>query len=250
MAEIFWIHRDWGAALRDAGFASFPDFFSSGKTVRARKGKENVVADLAVGGRKVPVFLKRHGASRRPPGIREWENLKALSALGVAVPEALAAGSGRQGSFLMTKGIEGGVPLDDFLSERFRFPVARKDLPLKRRLLRDAASLARTLHEAGLCHRDLYLCHLLVAPREDHRLVLIDLQRVGAAFPFRSRWIVKDLAALHYSAPPSAVSRTDRFRFLKAYLGIPRLDGNARRLARKIERKARRIRRHEDRKSR
>ena len=150
----------------------------------------------------------------------------------------------------MTKGIEDGVPLDGFLAGRFRFPVAKKDLPLKRKLLRDAAGLTRTLHGAGLCHRDLYLCHLFVAPREDHRLILIDLQRVGRAFPFRARWIVKDLAALHYSAPPSVASRADRFRFLKAYLGTPRLDGEARALARKVERKARRIRRHEDRKSR
>ncbi|MBI5264808.1 MAG: hypothetical protein HY852_23680, partial [Bradyrhizobium sp.] len=35
------------------------------------------------------------------------------------------------------------------------------------------------------------------------------------------RWIIKDLAALNYSATPEAITTGDRARFLKAYIGDP-----------------------------
>ena len=54
---------------------------------------------------------------------------------------------------------------------------------------------------------------------------------------------MKDLAALDYSAGALA-TRTDRVRFLRAYLGVPRLDADAKRLARAVRRKATFMSRH------
>jgi hypothetical protein len=79
----------------------------------------------------------------------------------------------------------------------------------------------------------------------DSPLELIDLQRLGRAHWFRRRWIVKDLAALNYSARDEFTTNTDRLRFLLTYLGVVRLDSWARRLLRAVMRKTDRIRRHD-----
>jgi heptose I phosphotransferase len=248
MPDRMWVNPEYATPLREAGFLSLSDFFSLGRTIRSVGGKVNAEARVPFGGGVLRVFLKRHAPSRRPPGLLEWENLKTLAGIGIPVPEALAAGAGPPGSFLMTREVGGGVPLDRFLAEGL--PGGREGALLKRKLAREAAGLARTLHGAGLCHRDFYLCHLLVVPSEGHRLVLLDLQRVRRAFPFRDRWIVKDLAALRYSSDGAVASRADRLRFLLEYLGTARVDPAARRWIRKIEAKAGRIRRHEERKAR
>jgi len=84
-------------------------------------------------------------------------------------------------------------------------------------------------------------------------LHLIDLQRVRWPGPgkVRRRWIVKDLAELNYSAPAEAISRTDKLRFLRAYLALGsarqagRLPDRARKLAGDVVAKTRRIARHD-----
>lgn len=76
---------------------------------------------------------------------------------------------------------------------------------------------------------------------------LIDLQRVRFAGKGRvgRRWIVKDLAALDYSAPAKIISRSDKLRFMRAYLGQRKFNGEARRLIGAVLRKSARIARHD-----
>lgn len=74
---------------------------------------------------------------------------------------------------------------------------------------------------------------------------LIDLARVFKPRWLRQRWIVKDLAALHYSCPAGLVTRTDRLRWLKLYRRVRRLGPAERRLIRRIETKVARIARHD-----
>ena len=108
------------------------------------------------------------------------------------------------------------------------------------------------LHTGGYVHRDLYLSHIFFDPDAplDDALCLIDLQRMIRPAVNRRRWIVKDLAALNYSASPTRgdaigpsdlVSQADRLRWLKLYLGAVKLDGSARRLAYRVIGKTMRI---------
>ncbi|MBW7906546.1 MAG: hypothetical protein LC135_16205 [Phycisphaerae bacterium] len=116
------------------------------------------------------------------------------------------------------------------------------------------ARFAAAFHSTGLCHRDLYLCHVfadfdaeaLRAPR----FHLIDLARVHRPRVRRMRWLIKDLAQLDSSARQVGASRTDRLRFLLAYLGLQRVSHRTRWYARRIVRKSDHILERHSRKSR
>lgn len=107
--------------------------------------------------------------------------------------------------------------------------------------------IARKLHAAGLVHRDFYLSHLYFDPAapKDRRVHLIDLNRVMAPRFRAGRWIVKDLAALNYSAPAELAPRGRRLAWLLAYLGATCADAKTRRLLLKIQRKTSQIARHD-----
>ena len=85
-------------------------------------------------------------------------------------------------------------------------------------------------------------------------LHLIDLQRVvHHKRGVRSRWIVKDLAALWFSSQPSPATnlrspvfaRTDAVRFAREYFGVARLTDAHQAFLRRVARKARVIARHD-----
>lgn len=118
-------------------------------------------------------------------------------------------------------------------------------------LVAATADLIARMHGAGYMHRDLYLCHIFFDPEASpmRALHLIDLQRVLCPRTLRPRWVVKDLAALNYSAPRRLVSRGDRLRWLKRYLGLEKLNGPAKRLAYRVVGKTAQIARHDQRRN-
>ncbi|MBK9127821.1 MAG: hypothetical protein IPM13_08465 [Phycisphaerales bacterium] len=93
----------------------------------------------------------------------------------------------------------------------------------RHRAARELAAFVAAFHAAGLCHRDLYLCHIFMridSPGDKAPgFTLIDLARVFAPKLRRWRWIIKDLGQLDASAQQLGLTRTDRLRFLRAYLG-------------------------------
>lgn len=212
-------------------------------------------------------FLKRHRGfevrealkllmSRAPfktAGRREWDNLLRLQALGIKTPRPVAVGEKRflgfeRRSFIITERIPGGAPLDEYIKGRWSGELEGGALLEKRALLWDLGEVVRRLHNAGLTHMDLYLNHFFVSetPGGDKELYLIDLQRMAKRWIFKRRWIVKDLAALLYSARELPLTRTDFARFFTAYFdGSP--PGAGRRLVRaalkRAARMARRVRR-------
>ena len=71
-------------------------------------------------------------------------------------------------SFLITENIAGGTPMDDYLVRRFSGDLSKEMLREKRALLWDIGDLVRRLHQAGLTHMDLYLCHIFVSRKFDY----------------------------------------------------------------------------------
>jgi heptose I phosphotransferase len=96
-------------------------------------------------------------------------------------------------------------------------------------LLERVARIARALHETGMNHRDFYLSHFLVKdrrwtdwqPGDPLELFLIDLHRVQTRDRVPSRWRVKDIGGLLFSAFDCGLTRRDQLRFIQIYRGRP-----------------------------
>jgi hypothetical protein len=115
------------------------------------------------------------------------------------------------------------------------------------RLLEPTASLAAKLHNAGLHHRDLYLCHFFTTITGDPPQVrLIDTARVKPlpGVLTRTRWIVKDLAQFWYSTLEHDITDAQRDAWLDRYAQLRKI-GSVDRLKRKIARKVAWIERHD-----
>lgn len=237
-------------------FSALMDFPGDGPA--REKGTRRIARVVLPAPPAATLYLKQHlrdpirealadllrGRMPRSAARREWEAIAALRAAGVGTMAPVALGERRRfpwlgGSFILTAGVE-GTRLEDYargFTGNFRE---------KRCILSSLAGCARLMHGAGFTHRDFYLCHVfLLPPIKGGGLALIDLQRVRRNARRCGHRVIKDLAALNYSAPSPAVTRTDRARFLLAYLGQRALDAEGRRFARRIAKKTKRIRRHD-----
>ncbi len=158
----------------------------------------------------------------------EWRALQRLRAAGVDTMHAVAYGRrgcnpARQQSFIVTEELAPTISLEDFARDWPHQPPA---LRLKWALITAVAQLARSMHAAGVNHRDFYLCHLLVhldpPPTADAcRLSLIDLHRAQVRAVTPRRWRDKDLAALYFSALDIGLTGRDLMRFLAVYFARP-----------------------------
>lgn len=206
------------------------------------------------------LYLKRF---RKPPGavqreVRrsgcrasslaglEWNWIARLERDGIPCLEPVAMGedveaSREQRSAILTAAVP-GASLETWMNQ-----WGEPERATIRRLTAPLAGLIARLHRRGYVHRDLYLSHVFYDPSQpdDRSLHLIDLQRVMRPSRRWRRWIVKDLAALNFSAPERLVSASDRVRWLRSYLGIAKLDPAARRLVYRVVGKTLAIARHE-----
>ena len=166
------------------------------------------------------------GAWRHGTAWIEWNNIRRLEAIGVgrcwpiAFAEKVVAGW-EAGSLLCTEQVA-GESLEKWLPREWVAAAERFGRRWRRRVVRELAGVVGRLHWGDLCHRDLYTCHIFIEVEAEGRVRfrLIDLQRMFRMRLCKRRWRVKDLAALAASAPRGLISRTDRMRFLRAYLDL------------------------------
>lgn len=208
-------------------------------------------------------YLKRHtGVSllqavlslvrlQRPvsEAAAEWRGALAMEEIGlpcvplVAMGEKMRWGFWERGSFIVTAELRGGQSLEKLLREGAPLTLAQR-IELAQRLGR----LARRLHLAGWAHCDFYLGHIYVVGdlRGTYRLHILDVQRVRRGARIGNRWSLKDITALYFSSVPlQAIGRSDRVRFLHAYLGSGAAErGQRRRFIRAVMRKAARVAAH------
>jgi heptose I phosphotransferase len=147
--------------------------------------------------------------------------LENLDALGISVPRIAAYG--RRGllpstveSFLITQDVGPHETLEDHCRNWTHNPPAFRD---KLRLLYRVADISRIMHKAGICHRDFYICHLLLM--EQGGVAVIDLHRALAKRSLGRRWIIKDLAGLWFSSMEIGLRQRDLLRFAKRYQQLP-----------------------------
>ncbi|MBM4017243.1 MAG: hypothetical protein FJ288_02780 [Planctomycetes bacterium] len=269
-------------ALEAAGLATFDAVMNlaGGKPYRRAPGRSTVRVELPdPRGGACALYVKRYTRPVREPfwrrllcmhgphsaADRELRNIYRVIDAGVptlrwaALGEERPGGGAAQKSFLITEEVAGAVQADVYAEAAFGHD--RSAAAARRRLVRAVARLARRFHQAGLAHRDFYLCHFLVRPQEraDPALHLIDLARVThhrGGVP--RRLIIKDLGALLFSARPSpathirsaAFTLADAVRFARAYFQSPRLGPPEKRLIRRAAARAGRIARHEERRRR
>ena len=207
--------------------------------------RKTVVFTLRDGSR---AYLKRHfptgfffalqkflSLSREPTAFDEFENIIAFHRAELPTVVPIAAGR-KHGSFLVTQALEGCSRLADYIGQTQLDPAAVEELTCR------VAELIRKMHACGFNHRDLYLCHILRDGRGN--LYIVDLHRVQRRAAVPERWRVKDIAALNYSAPAGIISRPNRLRFLKAYLGTDRLTARDKRFAVKVLKKTQKMVEH------
>ena len=123
-------------------------------------------------------------------------------------------------SYVVTEELKDTISLEDYCANWLVKPPAFRK---KQLLMHKVATITKKLHENGINHRDFYICHFLMNKKEviasDMHLFLIDLHRVQIRKKVPERWLLKDLAALYFSAMHIGLTRTDLCRFIKIYRG-------------------------------
>jgi len=202
----------------------------TGKTYRAIKNRKT----LYVQHQGAPYFIKKHWPMPwrewlknifqcRWPVVGAWPECLAIIAcqkIGVLVPRIFAYGIqrgwlSRQVSFVMLEAVTYDLTLEALVVDHMKHPLS---IVMKRKLIRQVAEMTRKLHEAGINHRDYYLCHFLYH-KQTHQLTLIDLHRAQIRKSVPMKWLVKDLGGLLYSATDVGLTRSDLAYFMMHYHG-------------------------------
>lgn len=209
----------------------------------AKQGRSTARVVLEKGNRPLVVYLKRHfrlpwsarlaalvdPSGRYSPAAAEWSQLERVRAMGIEVPEVVAAGEhiGPRTdlrSFLMVAELSGCESLNESLPQLAARFDAREFFKLKQRLIAEMARITATLHAACVYHKDLYLCHFFVDLSKlelvgsSPRVVLIDLHRLRAHRLGSNWWRWKDLGQLLYSTyGVRGITNGDRNRFWLQY---------------------------------
>lgn len=174
----------------------------------------------------------------------EFTAIRQLQQLGIKVPGVAAYG--RRGwlpatleSFLVTDDVGEHVSLEDHCRH---WVLHRPVFAHKQELLLQAADIARTMHTAGICHRDFYLCHLLLTGNGEP-LTVIDLHRALIKPDLSVRWRIKDLAGLYFSAMDVGLTQRDLLRFMRRYSQQPlrRLLGDEQGFWQDVQQRAQRL---------
>jgi heptose I phosphotransferase len=209
------------------------------KPWRRLKDRENCTWDIPASTGTIRLHIKRF-PSMGSPARNEAEGYRLLHERGIPAAAVAAWGILDDGrSFIATEDLAGFTPADKLVESGMPFD----------RLLIPTADLSARLHNAGLHHRDLYLCHFLARCQKDQPadLRLIDAARVRPlpGLLTRRRWIVKDLAQFWYSTTELAITDSQRDQWLDRYCRQTKA-GKIEPLKRSIQRKSAAIDVHDE----
>jgi heptose I phosphotransferase len=243
--------------LENAGLNSLDAFmgFPGGHRIVHKRGRS--VFRFEIGERAFylkrnrvhPVELwKKLSRGKWPPrsAWQEWNSILAVTREGIPTVRPVAFGERivfgvEIVSFTVTEELYGTRPLDEIVRDRYLNAELYAE---KRQMIAALAALARRFHGAGMNHQDFYLNHFFLG--REGELFLLDLQRLQQRRRVPRRYIIKDLAQLHYSAQCyGGFTASDRLRFLHVYLGWNRLSRQDKDLVLRIVAKTARIACHD-----
>ena len=210
---------------------------AEGEVFREVKGR--CTLRVQVGGQ--PYFLKRHRGvgwleilknwvvGKRPVlgAENEYRACRHLAARSLSAPRVAAFATeggnpARRRSFVLCEELSGYDSLEAVAADWARQPPSPR---ARRRLIMAVARFVRRLHEAGVAHRDLYICHLMLDRQEwaqgEARLAVLDLHRARLQPELSAYWRKRDLAALLFSTLDLDLPARARLRFLRIYSGRP-----------------------------
>ena len=160
--------------------------------------------------------------------VNEFEACQHLQAEGIFAPRvavfAQSAGAAwSRTSFVLCDELTGYEDLETVSLRWSQQPPSGLEL---RRLVMQVARFSRRFHDAGVVHRDFYICHLLRNRLDpDQPLAVLDLHRALLFETLPERWRLRDLAALLFSVldlPIEAPLRQRAWlRFVRIYTGRP-----------------------------
>ncbi len=165
---------------------------------------------------------------RRSKALSSYRAGRRAAETGIAVPEHLAAIEKRVWgflveSYLMTRAVEGALPVHKFFDKRFRESDGGS-FSRKRTFIRSLAGFVAAIHRKGVYHRDLKGTNLLVSEaRDGYDFHLLDLDGVSFMNDVPLPAIVKNLVQLNNDFQYVA-GEFDRLRFFIYYLRETGLD--------------------------
>lgn len=239
MAETVYLRDDLQALCGDKDVFAFVRALD-GEVFRDKEGRRTLRFQFA----GQSYFLKYHAGIGWPEIFKnllqgrlpvvsarnEWQAVQALEKAGIDTMTLAAYGErglnpARRESFVITEDLTQTMSLE-YVGEQWQ--KTPPSLQSKRLLIEKLAIISRKMHAAGINHRDYYLCHFLLDAAfaehnvisESTRLFLIDLHRAQIRHKVPKRWLIKDLASLHFSAHAVTLSQRDLLRFIRAYSGV------------------------------
>ena len=248
------ISESWREILAHNGLADFEALWAleAGwfETPNERRGGWSGVSRFELQrplGGTVGVFIKRQKNHRartilHPVGgvatfEREFQRIVAFQQHGIPSLEPVffgVRGAGKnQRAILVTAELAGFVPLDALIAAWGRDGVP--PLPARLPVIKAVAALAAKMHSCRIRHNCFSPKHVFVRVGTDGQAEarVIDLEKSRSHQLSIDRCAQRDLYSLsHYS--PATWRKTDRVRFLKLYLGLPRLTAEAKRLWRNV----------------
>ena len=231
--EVGWWFRDgWGDVLLGPDGLRIEEWRDEGRVTTIKSGPHRIVyrVDLPQGAIYLKHFLVPDWRAtirqwvRRGKGRNEGKRSQHLATIGVPTITPVALGEQRKRKFLfenylVTLAISAATPLDEFVERRLpEWPEPLRSR-IRQKLARDMGVMTARLHNAGLLHHDFHPGNILVRFEADlePELVMIDLDALRKSRRVTWKLARQNLALLdHFFWLRS--SRTDRHRFLKAYL--------------------------------
>ncbi|MDD4317393.1 MAG: lipopolysaccharide core heptose(I) kinase RfaP [Victivallaceae bacterium] len=152
----------------------------------------------------------------------EYHAIRLLEKIGVNTMTPVAYGSrgvnpARIESFLITRELTDITSLEDYCRDWTSNPPLQAT---KRALIKEVSQMIFLMHNAGMNHRDCYLCHFMLKKSligHFPELYVIDLHRAQIRKNIPYRYRVKDVAGLFFSALDIGLTRRDILCFILFY---------------------------------